>query len=146
MVAAGFVILAVGDARRSEVVVRHAQLVTVVAIAGLGSVAVVAGNWGGLVTAGISAALITAIQLVPFGLQHGRGEWIGRADIRLGLPFGWTLGYFGLGFAFVGFGVALLSGLGMALLTRRQRIPFVPFLTVGLLFGLVWVGVSAVGG
>ncbi len=78
--------------------------------------------------------------------RRAEGAWIGRADVRLGVPFAWTLGWFGLGFAVVGFALALLLGLMVGAVTRRTRIPFVPFLTVGLITGLLWALARALTG
>ena len=139
LVFVGFVVLAAEDLRSQRIAVRRAQAVTALALVGLALVALATSNWLGLVTALIGAALVTGIQAVPYLAQRRRSEpGIGRADVRLGVPFGWTLGYFGLGFAVVGFAAALLSGLGAVLVTGNRRIPFIPFLTVGLLVGLVW--------
>lgn len=138
-VAAGFVILAADDAKTSTVVVRHARWVTAVALIGLVLSAVLDQNWIALMTASVSSVMVTGIQLVPYVLQARRGgERIGRADVRLSIPFGWTLGYFGLGFAFIGFAMALLAGLCFAVVTRRRRIPFLPFMALGLIVGLLW--------
>ena len=90
--------------------------------------------------------MVFAIQLVPYRLQHRSRDQIGRADLRLSIPFGWTLGFHGLGFVFVGFAVALLTGLLVSTLTRRRRIPFVPFLTVGLAVGVLWAVVAGATG
>lgn len=144
VVVIGFVGLAVADARTSEVVVRQAQIVTLIAVGGLGSIALLSADWAVLATSAISAAVVTGIQLVPYAMQRRAGdERIGKADIRLGVPFGWTLGYFGLGFAFLGFAVALLAGLGAAAIMRTERLPFVPFLAGGLVVGLLWAALTA---
>jgi prepilin signal peptidase PulO-like enzyme (type II secretory pathway) len=146
LVTVGFVAVARNDARTWQVAVRHAIAITGLAVVGLGAVGVAAGHWTHLVTAAVSALFITSVQIVPYLLQRRRGTAaIGKADVRLAVPFGWTLGYFGLGFALVGFAVALVSGLGFAVVTRRQRVPFVPFLAIGLAAGLVWAAVIAVG-
>ena len=138
-VAAVFVVEAVRDARTSMVVVVHARIVTALALIGLGSIGVLDRNWVGLVGAVLGALLVTLIQLVPYKLQQRKGRpMIGRADVRLGIPFGWTLGYFGLSFVFMGFALALLSGLGFCFVSRRERIPFIPFLAFGLVGGLLW--------
>lgn len=139
LVALGFGYLAVHDARTQQVVVSHARIVTAIAVTGLGAVGVVTATWTSLVTAALGAALVTAIQLVPYLAQRGRGDdMIGRADVRLAVPFGWTLGYQGFGYVLVGFASTLVAGLLYAILLRRRRVPFVPFLTLGLVVGLVW--------
>jgi prepilin signal peptidase PulO-like enzyme (type II secretory pathway) len=132
-----FVPLAAGDARTSQVPVRGARLATAVAVAGLGGYGLIVQAWNELAGSALGAALVTGIQLVPYWVQRRSTEdWIGRADVRLALPFGWTLGWFGLWFAVAGFAMALVSGLTASLLTRRTRIPFVPFMTFGLWAGL----------
>ncbi|MEM9130832.1 MAG: hypothetical protein AAF962_03990 [Actinomycetota bacterium] len=139
LVAVGFGYLAVDDARTQQVVVSHARAVTAVALVGLGAVGLASTDWPALLTATLGAGLVVAIQLVPYLIQRRRGEdMIGRADVRLALPFGWTLGYHGFGFVLVGFATALLGGLAYSILLRRRRIPFVPFLTMGLVIGLAW--------
>lgn len=144
LVSAAFVALAINDARTWRVPVRHSMGVTGLAVGGLGLVAVMAGRWSALITAALAAVVIVSIQLVPYGLQRGQGGGaIGKADVRLAVPFGWTLGHFGFGFALTGFAVALVAGLAVALVTGRRKLPFVPFLALGLLAGL---GLAAASG
>ncbi|MEL7158189.1 MAG: hypothetical protein AAFN30_16540 [Actinomycetota bacterium] len=139
LVLIGFGHLSIGDLRTRQVVVDEARLVTALAVVGLAVVGVATGAWWSLVGAALGAALTFGIQLVPYRLKRRRGDdLIGRADVRLSIPFGWTLGFHGLGFAFVGFAIALIGGLLFATLGRRRRIPFVPFLTLGLGAGLLW--------
>lgn len=145
-VVAGFGVLAVDDVKTSTVIVRRAQALTALALGGLGLSAVATTNWSALATAAGSALAITTIQAVPYAAQRRTDRaWIGRADVRLSVPFGWTLGYFGIGFAVIGFAVSLAAGLVAAGLTRRQRIPFVPFMTIGLVVGLLWAFLVSVG-
>ena len=140
----GLSVLALDDGRRGKVPVRPAQYLSALTVIGLGLVGVASSSWGRLTEAALGAALVTVIQLVPYRLQarSDRG-WIGRADVRLGIPFGWTLGWFGLGFTVVGFLAALASGLMAALASRRPTIPFVPFLSFGFWLALLWAGVRA---
>lgn len=146
LVIIGFGYLSIGDLRTREVVVNEARLVTALAIGGLGAFGLATAAWSDLLGAALGAGLVFAIQLVPYRLQHRSRDQIGRADVRLSIPFGWTLGFHGLGFVFVGFAVALLTGLLVSTLTRRRRIPFVPFLTVGLAAGVLWaVATGATG-
>ncbi len=134
-----FVAIGYVDWRTSRVVVNHAIGVTIVAIVGFGALAIADTDWGNLAGSVVGAVLVTSIQLVPYAIQRGRGEaLIGTADIRLGVPFGWTLGYFGVSFAFIGFAIALVCGLTFAVASGRQQIPFIPFLTIGLVAGLGW--------
>ncbi|MCP3988655.1 MAG: hypothetical protein GY724_06265 [Actinomycetia bacterium] len=142
----GIAFVAIGhlDWRTSRVVVSHAVGVTIIAVGGFGALAIASSNWANLASSAAGAILVTTIQLVPYTLQRGRGgALIGTADVRLGVPFGWTLGYFGLSFAFIGFAIALVSGLTFALVSGRQQVPFVPFLSIGLLAGLGWAMVVA---
>ena len=139
VVAAGLTRLAVGDVRTGRVPVRWSQALTAVAVGGLGLVGVADRAWGPLAQAVLGAALVTGIQLVPYGLQARSGRAaIGRADVRLGVPFGATLGWFGIGFTVVGFALALVGGLVTAAVTRRRRLPFVPFLAGGHAVALLW--------
>jgi len=146
-VVAGFAVLTAEDIKTSRVVVAHAVAVTALAVCGLGFIGIVTTNGEGLAGAAIAAMAITGIQLVPYRRQRTRPEpEIGRADVRLAIPFGWTLGYFGLGFALVGFAFALVTGLGWALSHRSRRhqaVPFVPFLTIGLVVALFWAATVA---
>ncbi|MEZ5407262.1 MAG: prepilin peptidase [Acidimicrobiales bacterium] len=136
---AGLIVLAVRDARSERVPVRWGQAVTAVALGGLAVAGVLGREWGALAGAGAGAALVTGIQLVPYGIQARSGrEAIGRADVRLGVPFGATLGWFGLGFTVVGFALALVAGLGASAALRRRRVPFVPFLAGGHAAALIW--------
>lgn len=136
---AGLIILAVRDARTERVPVRWARAVTAVAVGGLAVGGVLGREWGALAGAGAGASLVTGIQLVPYGLHARSGqEAIGRADVRLGVPFGATLGWFGLGFTVVGFALALVAGLVASAALRRRRLPFVPFLAGGHAAALVW--------
>ncbi|MDH3681932.1 MAG: hypothetical protein OEV40_18490 [Acidimicrobiia bacterium] len=146
-----FVIAGVEDARTQQVSIRIGRTTTVVAIVGLGAIGLIATEWTQLVQALVGALLVTGIQVVPYLLQSGRrsgqtGEWIGRADVRFGVPFGWTLGWFGVGFAVVGFAVALVAGLIASAVTGRRRIPFVPYLAVGLWAGLAWALARSLAG
>ncbi len=54
------------------------------------------------------------------------------------MPFGWTLGWFGIGFATVGFATALLTALAYAAKTRTVRVPFIPALAAGYWLALTW--------
>ncbi len=140
IVGVGFIGLAVPDVRTMRVPVVPAKILTAFAIVGFGLIGLIRADWWGFGRAAIGAALVTAIQAIPYLLQRRRDEhWIGRADLRLGVPFGWTLGWFGIGFVYVGFGVALLSGMVATMVSRRRRIPFVPFLAFGYWFALIWV-------
>lgn len=131
---------ALEDADTGRVTIRRAQRITVVALFGFGAISALTGTWDRLVTAAFGVAVIAGIQAIPYFLQsQGEGrDWIGKADIRLGVPFGWTLGWFGLGVAVGGFAVSLAGGVVFSLATRRKRVPFVPFLALGLTGGVAW--------
>ncbi len=137
-----FARLAIEDARRLEVPVAEARAVTLVAVAGLVAAAVADGAGTRLLVGGIGAVTVTALQSLPVVVERwttgGTGRWIGRADVRLAVPFGWTLGWFGLGFVVVGYAGALVGGLVTVGVTGRQRVPFVPFLAAGLTGGVGW--------
>jgi prepilin signal peptidase PulO-like enzyme (type II secretory pathway) len=143
MLAAGiggaFILMARSDLRTSRVVVHHSRTTTTAALVGMGALAVISGAWTSLLQAAAGAVVVTGIQLIPYLLQRRRGGgWIGRADVRLAVPFGWTLGWFGLDLVFLGYAIALVSGLAFSFVTRQRRIPFVPFLTIGLWSALTW--------
>ncbi len=156
-----FVVVGLEDASTSRVTIRRAQAITAFTVLGLGSAAVAGGAWHRLVGAAVGAAVVTATLGFPYWLQTrrivpnhvetatdpgpnrvgrnsvGRNS-VGRADLRLGVPFGWTLGWFDVGIAFVGFATALAAGVLYAAATRRSAIPFVPFLAIGLAVGVGW--------
>lgn len=137
--AVGLIVLGVGDARTERVPVRWSRALTAVAVAGLAVAGVAGREWGALAEAAAGAALVTGIQLVPYGVQARSGKAaIGRADVRLGVPFGASLGWFGLGFTVVGFALALVGGLVATAALRRRRLPFVPFLAGGHAAALAW--------
>lgn len=137
--AASLIVLGVRDARTGRVPVRWSRGVTAVAVGGLAVAGVLGREWGALAGAAAGAALVTGIQLVPYGLQARSGKAaIGRADVRLGVPFGASLGWFGLGFTVVGFALALVAGLAASAILRRRRLPFVPFLAGGHAVALAW--------
>lgn len=139
VVTAGFVAIGHRDWRTSRVAVRHSIGITVVAVVGFGLLTIAWSEWVSLAGSILGAVLVTSIQFLPYFVQRRRGgSLIGTADVRLGVPFGWTLGYFGVSFAVIGFTAALVLGLGFALVSGQKRIPFVPFMAVGLLVGLGW--------
>ncbi len=147
VVAVGFVHLALGDARTGQVVVARARAVTIIAVTGLGAIGLLAADWWALIGAALGAAVVTGIQYLPYRLQRTADrDWIGRADVRLAVPFGWTLGYFGLGYALAGFATALVTGLAATVIGRRRSIPFVPFLALGLVVALAWALVMGEAG
>lgn len=147
-VVALFAVAAIEDATTERVRIRLSQLITVVAVAGFSLVSVVASSWTRLLSALAGAAIVVGVQAIPYWRQARAGtksratDRIGKADVRLGVPFGWTLGWFDVGYAVVGFALALALGVLYSLATRRTSVPFVPFLTAGLALG-VGLGVAA---
>ncbi|MFI8825947.1 prepilin peptidase [Streptomyces sp. NPDC053431] len=97
-----------------------------------------AGSW---IHSLLGAAALGGGYLVLF-LLHPNG--MGFGDVKLAVPLGAALGWYGWGVlflgAFAGFLLGALYGLGL-LLTRRARrgtaIPFGPFMIVGALLGLL---------
>lgn len=131
---------ALEDADTGRVTIRRAQVITAVALIGFGAISALSGTWDRLLTAAFGVAVIAGIQAIPYMLQaRGEGrDWIGKADVRLGVPFGWTLGWFGIGVAIGGFAASLAGGVLFSLAARRQSVPFVPFLALGLTGGVAW--------
>ncbi|MEU3748718.1 MULTISPECIES: prepilin peptidase [Streptomyces] len=75
---------------------------------------------------------------------------LGFGDVKLALPLGAALGWYGWGVlfagAFAGFLLGAVYGLGLVLLRRADRsaaIPFGPFMLVGALLGLLLGAFSA---
>jgi prepilin signal peptidase PulO-like enzyme (type II secretory pathway) len=148
IVAALFVVAAIEDAKSSRVRIRLSQLITLVAIVGFALISLVASSWDRLLSALLGVAIVGGVQAIPYWWQArgrstgGATDRIGKADVRLAVPFGWTLGWYGVGYAVVGFAVALGLGVLFSLATRRASVPFIPFLAVGLTLG-VGLGVAA---
>ena len=140
IVAASFVVAGIEDARTTRVTIRRSKSITIVAVVGLLVISAVGGTWDRLLSAVLGAVLVSSVQIMPYWWQSRRrdDDWIGKADVRLGVPFGWTVGWFGLGLAVASFALALLLGLGYALATRRSSVPFVPFLAAGVVVGVGW--------
>ncbi|MGW1507972.1 prepilin peptidase [Streptomyces sp. NPDC002394] len=104
-----------------------------------------AGSWlhallGGLVLGG---AYLVLFLISPSQLGFG--------DVKLAVPLGAALGWYGWGVlfagAFAGFLLGALYGLGLVLLRRAGRssaIPFGPFMLVGALLGLLLGAFTAI--
>jgi len=134
-----FMVVATQDARTGRVKVLHAKLVTGYCLAATLTAAILNRSGTRLVTAALGAAMVTLIQLVPYLIQHRQGRpLIGKADVRLAVPYGWTLGWLGIGYVYVGFAVTLISALMWAGLMRSQRVRFVPFMSLGLWAACAW--------
>ncbi|MFG3346560.1 prepilin peptidase [Streptomyces sp. NPDC048018] len=89
----------------------------------------------------LGAAALGGGYLVLF-LLHPNG--MGFGDVKLAVPLGAALGWYGWGVlflgAFAGFLLGALYGLGLVLTRRARRgtaIPFGPFMIVGALLGLL---------
>jgi leader peptidase (prepilin peptidase) / N-methyltransferase len=92
------------------------------------------------------AALAGAVSFAAFLLLHlavPRG--MGYGDVRLAGLVGMTVGWLGLGHAFVAFFSAFVLGalFGAAVMVvtghgRKTRIPFAPFLAAGAVLSVVW--------
>ena len=105
--------LALTDARTMRVPVRTIQMLTIASIAGLTPLSDVAGSPSPSTGAAAGAVVVTLIQTLPRIVSRLRGsDLLGFAEVRLAVPFGWTLGCFG--FAVVRLSVALVVGLGAA--------------------------------
>ena len=131
--------LAVADARVMRVPVRPVQMLTLATVLGLGLLSAASGSWPQLAGAVTGAVIVTSVQALPLVLGRRTGrDLVGAADVRLGVPFGWTLGWFGVGFAVVGLAAALLGGLGTAAVLRSSRVPFVPAMAAGYWLALLW--------
>ncbi len=139
VVGIGFSLLAVIDYRTLQVPIVQARRVVYGAVFGLTALSSVTGDWDRLIQACVGTTLVVCLQALPYLWQQRRPDLlIGRADLRLAFPFGWTLGWFGLGFVIVGFTAALLTGLAYAAATRKTLIPFVPAMSIGYWFALTW--------
>ncbi|MEV5973846.1 A24 family peptidase [Streptomyces sp. NPDC051921] len=97
-----------------------------------------AGSW---IHSLLGAAALGGGYLVLF-LVHPNG--MGLGDVKLAVPLGAALGWYGWGVlflgAFAGFLLGALYGLGLVLTRRARRdtaIPFGPFMIVGALLGLL---------
>jgi len=127
------------DARTGRVKIMHSQTITAYVLACTILCAFLIGAESRLVEAAAGALMVTTIQLVPYLLQtHGRPGLIGKADVRLAVPYGWGLGWLGIGFVFLGFGITLVSALAIAFVTRKKQVRFVPYMALGLWVAWTW--------
>lgn len=95
-----------------------------------------------LVGAGLGA-VVAFLFLLVINLVYPRG--MGMGDVKLAFVLGLYLGFLDLGHVFLGLFLGFLLGSagGIALIasglrTRRDHIPFAPFLAVGALFAVVF--------
>ncbi|MFF4171273.1 prepilin peptidase [Streptomyces sp. NPDC001744] len=107
----------------------------------LGAAALLPGGAGSWPHALLGAAVLGGSYLVLF-LINPRG--LGFGDVKLALPLGAALGWYGwevlFAGAFAGFLLGAVYGLGLVLLRRAGRssaIPFGPFMLAGGLLGLL---------
>ncbi len=128
--------LALTDARTMRVPVRTIQMLTIASIAGLTPLSDVAGSPSPSTGAAAGAMVVTAIQTLPRIVSRLRGsDLLGFAEVRLAVPFGWTLGWFSVGIAVVRLSVALVVGLSAA---QLSRVAFVLVLCAGYWLTLTW--------
>jgi leader peptidase (prepilin peptidase)/N-methyltransferase len=120
------------------------------ALAWLGLDAAVAGGsaWVRAVVAGVACALGFAAVTLVAGSRGGYG--LGDAKLMLGAGallgwLGWTAVLAGLLLAFLASGLVATALLVTRRVTRRDTLPFGPFLAAGTLVTLAWVGVSGAG-
>ena len=85
--------------------------------------------------AGVGFGLLLAMYLVP-------GAIMGEGDVKLAAVVGAATGFplvaVGLGLAFVSGGLAAAALLATGKRTRKDRVPFGPFLAAGAMVTLVW--------
>jgi len=100
------------------------------------------GEWGDLARAAIGGAIGFAILFVIHVVQP-RG--MGFGDVRLAGVMSVGLGWLGLGHVFLALFLAFLSSavIGIALIatgikSRRDRIPFGPYLALGCVLAVLW--------
>jgi len=71
-----------------------------------------------------------------------KGRWLGGGDVKfalgLGLWLGWPKVVVGLMLAFYSASAVILPLLLLGVLSRRQPVPFGPFLIIGTIFGLLY--------
>ncbi|MGH3682285.1 MAG: prepilin peptidase, partial [Natronosporangium sp.] len=89
---------------------------------------------------GLAFALVTL-------LLGARGFGLGDAKLALGAGallgwLGWSAVVAGLFLAFLGSGLTAAGLLAARRVTRRDTLPFGPFLAAGTLAALAWVGLS----
>ncbi|MEV1010360.1 A24 family peptidase [Streptomyces sp. NPDC049881] len=117
--------------------------------AGLGLAALLPGAGGSWPRALLGGAVLGGVHFVLF-LVNPRG--MGFGDVKLAVPVGVALGWYGwpavlLG-TFTGYLLAACYGLGLVALGRAGRktaVPFGPFLALGALAGLLAGGLAAPG-
>jgi len=108
----------------------------------------------------VGVAVLYALLSHPFSLSHlaigiaipvaffgslffgSGGRWLGGGDIRIGALMGALLGYpmilTGLFFGYLFGSIFSVVGLALKMLSRRDQIPFAPFLLLGTYVAMFW--------
>jgi leader peptidase (prepilin peptidase) / N-methyltransferase len=99
-------------------------------------------RWDSLERAGMAGAF-AFLAFLALHLALPRG--MGYGDVRLAGLIGLTIGWLGVGHAFVAFSASFLLGalFGVTVMVvsgqgRKTRIPFGPFLAAGAVFSVIW--------
>lgn len=128
------------DTHRVRVMVTH--LAAVWSVTTLGLAAALEANWSALPRMIVSGFMVWASLWL---LSKVSGGGVGRGDLRLAPVIGWGLGFISLdavvagAVAFSVFG-ALWAVVALARQGRHARIPYVPVMYLGFLFGLISQG------
>ncbi|MDT0342380.1 A24 family peptidase [Streptomyces litchfieldiae] len=116
-------------------------------VVGLGLAALPGGGGGSWLRGLLGGAVLSAVYFVLF-LINPRG--MGFGDVKLAIPIGVALGWYGWDVVFFGtfVGFLLAAGYGLSLvITRRagrgSTVPFGPFMALGALLALVLGGLAA---
>jgi leader peptidase (prepilin peptidase) / N-methyltransferase len=106
----------------------------------LGVAAAVDDRWDHLLRAGLGGLLAFGGLLI---LNLINPRYMGMGDVKLAFILGLFLGWLGLGFVpvglFLGFVLGSIGGLGLiaaGVRTRKDHIPFAPFLAGGTMLGI----------
>ena len=98
-----------------------------------------AADWPRFLVAFVSAALLFAV-----GLFLSFKGWLGMGDVKLLVPIGLTLGWYGVGVLFLGLsvafgvaGVVVLFRIAMQKITATSTIALGPYLLVGFWFAVI---------
>ncbi|MGP4112560.1 prepilin peptidase [Streptomyces sp. 4N509B] len=117
---------------------------TVVGLAAAAPLSAAAGNWPRAVLGGLALGLVYLVLFLisPNGMGFG--------DVKLAVPVGVALGWYGWDVLFFGtfVGFLLAAGYGVVLVVagragRRTAVPFGPFMALGALAGLILGGLTA---
>ncbi|WP_255308019.1 prepilin peptidase [Streptomyces marincola] len=118
-----------------------------VVVAGLALAAPSDAAGGVLGRALLAGAVLSGVYFLLF-LINPRG--MGFGDVKLAMPVGVALGWYGWGIVFFGtfVGFLLVAGYGLSLVIarradRKSTVPFGPFMALGALVGIVLGGLAA---